>query len=123
MPTGGVRMNLRQYVTWLTPPGATSEALHTTGLLKRRRMRMRKLYVVSSVAAVLVAVMSLKSAGTEVRIGAWEPAGTLAQARAGASAVHLPDGRALITGGAGIDGALATAELLGPDGAFSRVAP
>ena len=44
-------------------------------------------------------------------------------ARAGAAAVSLPDGRVLITGGVGSAGPLASAEYLGVDGPSVAAAP
>src|SRR5207244_11851409 len=73
--------------------------------------------------AVLGTVMYLRSAPQEVRSGLWSPSGAMAEARTGASAIRLPDGRVLITGGTGVGGALPTAELFGAPGSFSRVAP
>src|SRR6266571_5324029 len=76
---------------------------------------MRKIYFFTGSVAVLGAVMYLKSAPQEVRSGAWSPSGIMAQARTGASAVRLPDGRVLITGGKTQDDtALSSAELYDP---------
>jgi len=47
----------------------------------------------------------------------------MTEARTGASAVRLADGRVLITGGIGANGVIETAELYGATGSFSRVAP
>src|SRR5207247_10558668 len=84
---------------------------------------MRKRYALAGFLAVLGGVVYLKSAPQEVRSGMWAPSGAMADARTGASAVRLPDGRVLITGGSGVSGALPTAELFGATGSFSRVAP
>src|SRR5438045_2936878 len=51
--------------------------------------------------------------------GTWLPAGTMASARSGSAAVLLPDGRVMVTGGAGASGVLATVEYLNSDGSFS----
>ena len=42
----------------------------------------------------------------------------MAEAREGAAAVLLPNGRILITGGEGANGLLASAEIFGIDGSF-----
>ena len=54
----------------------------------------------------------------QVPSGTFAPTGPMAEARAGASAALLPDGRTLITGGSGASGALASAEYFS-GGAFS----
>src|SRR5207248_8751870 len=87
-----------------------------------REMSMRNVYLFAGLAAVLGGAMYLRSATPEVRSGLWAPSGVMTQARTGAAAVRMPDGRVLITGGTGVDGALASAELFGPTGAFSEVA-
>jgi len=53
----------------------------------------------------------------------WAPTpGAMAEARSGAAAALLSDGRVLVTGGDGAAGALASAEAFNPDGSFSPVA-
>src|SRR5437867_7387477 len=84
---------------------------------------MHKLCLFVGSIAALGAVMYLKSAPQEVRSGSWLSSGAMTQARTGASAVRLPDGRVLITGGTGVSGVLATAELYGQTGSFSQIAP
>src|SRR5258707_5017171 len=83
---------------------------------------MRQLYWLFSFVAAIGCVMYVKSAPQEVRTGSWLSSGAMAQARTGASAVRLPDGRVLITGGTGVNGALSTAELYGQTGSFAQVA-
>src|SRR6266566_5099183 len=85
-------------------------------------MKIRNVYFFASLAGVLGGGMYLRSATPEVRSGSWAPSGAMTQARTGAAAVRMPDGRVLITGGTGVDGALASAELFGPTGSFSQVA-
>src|SRR5947209_7285901 len=83
---------------------------------------LRNVYFLGSLAAVFGGGMFLRSATPEVRSGSWAPSGVMGQARTGAAAVRMPDGRVLITGGTGVNGALASAELFGPTGSFSQVA-
>lgn len=82
--------------------------------------------------AVLSLVFFLGFAGYLVRgsglqapsSGTWVPTpGPMAEARTGAASAALPDGRVLVSGGAGASGALASAELFNPDGSFSPAAP
>lgn len=62
-------------------------------------------------------------AALDVDSGRWQPGPSLVEARSGATAVRLADGRILLSGGLGADGAaLASAELIGADGS-SRRAP
>src|SRR5438128_10354129 len=55
--------------------------------------------------------------------GAWGPTGHMAEIRSGASAALLSDGHVLVTGGAGADGPLATAELYDSGGFFVATTP
>src|SRR5215212_10919266 len=83
---------------------------------------MRRVFLLSSIVAVLGGAVYLHSATPVVRTGSWMPSGAMGQARTGAAAVQLPDGRVMITGGSGVSGALATAELFGSTGSFSDLA-
>src|SRR5262245_20832060 len=83
---------------------------------------MRKVCFVASFVAVIGGTMYLRSATPEGGSGSWAPSGAMAQARTGAAAVRLADGRVLMTGGTGVDGVLETVEMFGPSGSFSRVA-
>ena len=83
----------------------------------------RKVYFLGGIVAAFGGMMYLRSAPQEVQSGAWWPSGVMSQARTGASAVRLPDGSVLITGGTGVDGVLNTAELFSQTGSFNRVAP
>jgi hypothetical protein len=53
----------------------------------------------------------------------WRPAAPISAARFDHCAVSLGDGRVLIAGGSGGEGALATVEIYGPDNAFRSVTP
>ncbi len=53
----------------------------------------------------------------------WVPLEPMADARSGAAAVLLPDGRVLVTGGSAGGPALASAEVFDPVGGWSAVAP
>ena len=57
----------------------------------------------------------------QVSSGTWAPQGTLSQPRSGASIALLTDGRLVVTGGDGPAGTLASAEIIGLDGASSTV--
>src|SRR5258708_34418516 len=83
---------------------------------------LRHVYFLGSLAAVVGGGMFLRSGTPEVGSGSWAPSGAMTQARTGAAAVRMTDGRVLITGGNGVNGALASAELFGPTGSFSQVA-
>jgi uncharacterized repeat protein (TIGR01451 family) len=86
---------------------------------------MQRKIRISFCAAVmaLFATPLLKAAPPQIESGAWTPAGTMAEARDGASEAFLPDGRVLITGGNGPNGPLATSEFFDIDGTFSAAAP
>ena len=60
------------------------------------------------VGCVLGVSLLLKAQSSPVASHTWAPGGTMAQPRTGASAALLPDGRVLITGGVGLNGATAT---------------
>ena len=53
----------------------------------------------------------------------WAAGPSLLVARAGACSAQLPDGRSIVTGGAGADGALASVEVLGLQGRFTAASP
>src|SRR6266704_821377 len=60
--------------------------------------------------------------------GQWTPAGSLAQARTGAAAVLLDDGRLLVTGGIGANGdgsvgAVSSVDIYASNAGFSAAAP
>ncbi|HET9790079.1 MAG TPA: kelch repeat-containing protein, partial [Candidatus Angelobacter sp.] len=74
-------------------------------------------------ALTLSAASILHAALPNVQSGQWAASGNLQQARSGAAAVLLPDGRLLITGG-DVAGAPATSvEVLNPDGSFTAATP
>lgn len=78
--------------------------------------------LVALVGCVLGFCLLLKAQGSQVPSNTWAPGGAMAQPRTGASAALLPDGRVLITGGVGVNGATATAELFSPTGGFTAAA-
>ena len=53
----------------------------------------------------------------------WAAGPSLLIARAGSCSAQLPDGRSVVTGGAGADGALASVEVLGLQGRFTAASP
>ena len=71
---------------------------------------------------VLSVTLGARGGVLEKVTGAWIPAANLLEARANSTATVLQDGRVLIAGGDGANGALATAEFFGADGSVS-VAP
>src|ERR1700746_450364 len=68
---------------------------------------------------ILCAVLVLKGSSLLVPSGNWAPEGTMANARLGASAALLGDGRILITGGDAGTGAVTTADFFNADGTIS----
>ena len=62
-------------------------------------------------AVAFLAFPLLKGSISQVPSGTWQAAGNMAEAREGSSSALLPDGRVLISGGAGTDGPLASADL------------
>jgi len=71
----------------------------------------------AGISVVLIGVVGiLLGASSVLRPGAWYTSHALQQDRAGASASLLSDGRVLVTGGSGPNGALATVEICGSDG-------
>ena len=76
-------------------------------------------------AALLLGQALLSKADiSQPRSGTWAATGgPMTEARTGASAALLPDGRVLIAGGTGADGPLATAELYDSSGFFTATTP
>src|ERR1700740_11104 len=72
---------------------------------------------------LLFVIAALPGAMPSVPTGTWKLGASMAQARDGAAAALIVNGRLLITGGNGTDGPLATAEILGAEGAFQSAAP
>ena len=72
---------------------------------------MRRVITIAtaSLAAVVCAGLLLRADMPQVPSGAWASADNMLQARSGASAASLADGRILITGGAGPEGISASA--------------
>jgi len=71
----------------------------------RRDRKARTFKYAAPVLTCLFSVgLALDAGAAQVSSGTWAPASSMAQARAGASAALLPDGRILITGGDDADG-------------------
>ena len=71
----------------------------------------------AGICVVLIGVVGILLGVSSVfRPGAWYTSHALQQDRTGASAALLPDGRVLVTGGSGPNGALATVEICSSDG-------
>jgi hypothetical protein len=79
--------------------------------------------------ALLVLVLAftfgsiLRAVLPTVQTGHWVSSGALAQARSGAAAVLLPDGRVMITGGDVNGGPSSSVEMFNTDGSISSAAP
>ena len=86
-------------------------------------MRKSVKFGLLSVALMLCIALGVKGYVLQVASGTWAAQPGLTQARSGASAVLLQDGRILVTGGDGAAGTLASAELIGTDGTSSAAAP
>jgi hypothetical protein len=80
-----------------------------------------------SAAAILLLVLgtvfTAHALYDQIATGTWGSAGAMAEARSGAAAVRLDDGRLLFTGGSGANGALNSAEILTAGSGFSSIAP
>src|SRR5207245_6405732 len=89
------------------------------------RMTMRRIprVTVWSVALLFGQGLLSKPDVSQPPSGAWGPTGHMAEIRSGASAALLSDGHVLVTGGAGADGPLATAELYDSGGFFVATTP
>src|SRR3990172_6228255 len=87
--------------------------------------RFKALIILASVFSLAFFGYLLKASLLEAPAsGTWAPTpGALAEARAGAAAAVLPDGRVLVTGGEAAGGPLASAEVFNLDGSFSPAAP
>src|SRR5437016_6956073 len=82
--------------------------------------RLRCIGAVALWMMVMAAGSSLGSPEAQARSGTWAPAGSMAQARTGASAALLQDGRVLIAGGEGSGAPGNTLEIFNPaTGSFS----
>jgi hypothetical protein len=80
-----------------------------------------------SAAAILLLVLgtvfTAHALYDQIATGTWGSAGAMAEARSGAAAVRLDDGRLLFTGGSGANGALNSGEILTAGSGFSSIAP
>ena len=97
-----------------------------TLLGSRRSLSLRRAArpTLALLAILLIGTMPpARGTASSVPSGTWSISGSLGEERSGASAVLLADGRVLITGGAGSDGPLATAEMVSQDGYFAAAAP
>src|SRR5229473_6442074 len=74
------------------------------------------------IPALLLSAGLLRATLPQTTIGSWTTAVSLSQSRSSASAVMLPDGSILITGGDGGSGALQSVELFGTNGYVSSAA-
>src|SRR6478672_1472201 len=72
--------------------------------------------------AVLLCVLFLTASIPNVPTGTWQTWNAMTDARSGASAALLPDGRVFIAGGSNANGPTASADLFGTDGVFSAAA-
>ena len=87
-------------------------------------MKRLILYPISFLACTGALGLLLRAQAPAVQTGTWTLVGSMAQARAGASAVLLPDGLVLIAGGVGDDGLpTGSTEILATDGTFAVGAP
>ena len=81
--------------------------------------------VLVGIAVIFCAVLALKGSALLISSGTWQATGNLSNARAGASAALLQDGRILITGGNSGTGAgpQTSADLFNTDGTISAALP
>ena len=84
-------------------------------------MRIFRNAVLASLA-VLLSVLLLTASIPNVPTGTWQTWNAMADARSGASAALLQDGKVLIAGGSNANGPTASADLFGKDGVFSAAA-
>ncbi len=84
--------------------------------------RTRKSLTLLAACTMLVAGLMLSGSGPVVPTGTWVGTDSMDQARSGASAVLLADGRVLVIGGADGSALSAGVEAYGLDGVFSPVA-
>lgn len=83
-------------------------------------MRRNSRFVAISLSFLLIGLgVLIKGQITQVPTVTWAAANPMAQARAGAAAVMLSDGRWLVTGGDDGTGPLATVEMFDTAGNFS----
>src|SRR6187399_1325032 len=105
-----------------TTGGSTNVRLGTrmTGELMMRNRR----WVFLAVIAIAVSGFGIVSLARPVTqpTGTWELLGSLVEARHGASATMLDDGRVLVAGGDNAGGALASAEIVAADGGSAAAA-
>jgi Big-like domain-containing protein/MBG domain-containing protein/Kelch motif protein len=81
----------------------------------------RVLFLLAVSGLMLVSV--LRASLPQIATGKWANSGSLAQARSGAAAVLLPDGRVMITGGDVNGSPSSSVEVFNPDGSISSAAP
>jgi len=73
------------------------------------------------IAVILLLTVAGIASIPSLQTGTWQPMGSMAAARSGATAVLLQDRRVLIAGGDGGSGAVNSAEVFNTDGSFSAV--
>jgi hypothetical protein len=85
-----------------------------------RASRAKRFGVVgAAIMAVTFSSGLLRGSMPDVQTGTWAPTGSMATARSGSSAVLLPSGDVLVTGGSGAYEGVETVDVFGADGAFS----
>jgi hypothetical protein len=82
-------------------------------------MRQSARCALVAVGVILCTVFALKGSVLPLPSGSWAPEATMANARAGASAALLPDGRILITGADPGTSPVVTADFFTTDGTTS----
>jgi len=73
----------------------------------------------AAVVAVAFSSGLVRGSMPDVQTGTWSPTGSISTARSGSSAVLLPSGDVLVTGGTGVVEGAETVDVFGADGSFS----
>ena len=88
-----------------------------------RQLRRHWLATVAAIGFVVSALGIFTLASPPIEdIGTWQTLGSLLDAREGATATRLDDGRVLVVGGQNASGVLRSAEIVGADGSTAAVA-
>ena len=85
--------------------------------MKRLRSVLLPALLVSSALVMVTGAMP------DINTGSWQPAGSMSQARHGASSVLLTSGTVLVSGGSDASGAHNSVELFGADAMFTPAEP